>query len=416
MTQISERLLVQAHLDAKQPKPLTAEQEAWYRAAIAAELKAQDAVLVAHFYCDPIIQALAEETGGCVSDSLEMARFGNAHPAKTVVVAGGQVHGRDRQDPQPRKKRVLMPTLEATCSLDLGCPVDEFSAFCDQHPERTVVVYANTSAAVKARADWVVTSSCALEIVESLMDNGETIIWGPDKHLGTYIQRKTGADMLLWDGACIVHEEFKSKQLEDMKALYPDAAILVHPESPTSVIELADAVGSTSQLIAAAQTLPNKTLIVATDRGIFYKMQQLCPDKVFIEAPTAGNGAACRSCAHCPWMAMNTLERTLKSLQEGANEIFVDPALIPPGDSPAQAHARLHSGGADEAGGQCLIEGERLDRSHALRGNVARDAPRPKKSRTRSVRRGVPTQSVGTIKDERSYLVFLGIRTNCVSE
>ncbi|WP_095106686.1 quinolinate synthase NadA [Pseudomonas sp. Irchel 3E20] len=328
MTHISERLLVQAHLDAKQPKPLTAAQEADYRAAIAAELKAQDAVLVAHFYCDPVIQALAEETGGCVSDSLEMARFGNAHPAKTVVVAGVKFMGETAKILNP-EKRVLMPTLEATCSLDLGCPVEEFSAFCDQHPERTVVVYANTSAAVKARADWVVTSSCALEIVESLMDNGETIIWGPDKHLGTYIQRKTGADMLLWDGACIVHEEFKSKQLEDMKALYPDAAVLVHPESPTSVIELADAVGSTSQLIAAAQSLPNKTLIVATDRGIFYKMQQLCPDKVFIEAPTAGNGAACRSCAHCPWMAMNTLERTLQCLREGSGEIFVDPALVP---------------------------------------------------------------------------------------
>ena len=328
MTQISERLLVQAHLDAKQPKPLTPEQEADYRAAIAAELKAQDAVLVAHFYCDPVIQALAEETGGCVSDSLEMARFGNQHPAKTVVVAGVRFMGETAKILNP-EKRVLMPTLEATCSLDLGCPVEDFSAFCDKHPERTVVVYANTSAAVKARADWVVTSSCALEIVESLMDNGETIIWGPDQHLGRYIQKNTGADMLLWDGACIVHEEFKSKQLEDMKALYPDAAILVHPESPTSVIELADAVGSTSQLIAAAQSLPNKTLIVATDRGIFYKMQQLCPDKVYIEAPTAGNGAASRSCAHSPGMAMNTLERTLKSLKEGTNEIFVDPALIP---------------------------------------------------------------------------------------
>jgi hypothetical protein len=216
-----------------------------------------------------------------------------------------------------------------------------------------VVVYANTSAAVKARADWVVTSSCALEIVESLMDNGETIIWGPDKHLGTYIQRQTGADMLLWDGACIVHEEFKSKQLEDMKALYPDAAILVHPESPTSVIELADAVGSTSQLIAAAQRLPNKTLIVATDRGIFYKMQQLCPDKVFIEAPTAGNGAACRSCAHCPWMAMNTLERTLKSLKEGERDLCRSGADST-GDPPAEAHAGFHPGGADEAGGQRL--------------------------------------------------------------
>ena len=328
MTQISERLLVQAHLDAKQPKALSAEEEASLRTAIAAELKAQDAVLVAHFYCDPVIQALAEETGGCVSDSLEMARFGAAHPAKTVLVAGVRFMGETAKILTP-EKRILMPTLEATCSLDLGCPVDEFSAFCDQHPERTVVVYANTSAAVKARADWVVTSSCALEIVESLMDNGEKILWAPDKHLGHYIQKNTGADMLLWDGACIVHEEFKSKQLEDMKALYPDAAILVHPESPTAVIELADAVGSTSQLIAAAQRLPNKTFIVATDRGIFYKMQQLCPDKVFVEAPTAGNGAACRSCAHCPWMAMNTLERTLQCLREGSNEIFVEPAVIP---------------------------------------------------------------------------------------
>jgi quinolinate synthase len=328
MTQISERLLVQAHLDAKQPKPLTPQQEADYRSAIAAELKAQDAVLVAHYYCDPVIQALAEETGGCVSDSLEMARFGNQHPARTVVVAGVRFMGETAKILNP-EKRVLMPTLEATCSLDLGCPVDAFSAFCDQHPERTVVVYANTSAAVKARADWVVTSSCALEIVESLMDNGEKIIWAPDKHLGNYIQTHTGADMLMWDGACIVHEEFKSRQLSDMRALYPDAAILVHPESPAEVIALADAVGSTSQLIAAARTLPQQTLIVATDRGIFYKMQQAVPGKTLIEAPTAGNGAACRSCAHCPWMAMNTLQRTLECLRTGSNEINVDPALIP---------------------------------------------------------------------------------------
>ncbi|CAI3787418.1 Quinolinate synthase A [Pseudomonas sp. MM227] len=328
MTQISERLLVQAHLDAKQPRPLTPEQEADYRAAIAAELKAQDAVLVAHYYCDPVIQALAEETGGCVSDSLEMARFGNQHPARTVLVAGVRFMGETAKILNP-EKRVLMPTLEATCSLDLGCPVDAFSAFCDQHPERTVVVYANTSAAVKARADWVVTSSCALEIVESLMDNGEKIIWAPDKHLGNYIQTHTGADMLMWDGACIVHEEFKARQLADMRALYPDAAILVHPESPAEVIALADAVGSTSQLIAAARTLPQQTLIVATDRGIFYKMQQAVPGKTLIEAPTAGNGAACRSCAHCPWMAMNTLQRTLECLRAGSNEITVDAALIP---------------------------------------------------------------------------------------
>ena len=328
MSQISERLLVQAHLAAKQTPELTVEQQAYYRQTIAQELKARNAVLVAHYYCDPVIQALAEETGGCVSDSLEMARFGSQHPAQTLLVAGVKFMGETAKILNP-EKRVLMPTLEATCSLDLGCPVDEFSAFCDQHPERTVVVYANTSAAVKARADWVVTSSCALEIVESLMDNGEKILWAPDQHLGRYIQKQTGADMLLWDGACIVHEEFKAKQLLDMKALYPDAAILVHPESPEAIIELADAVGSTSQLIKAAQNLSNETFIVATDRGIFYKMQQLCPDKHFIEAPTAGNGAACRSCAHCPWMAMNTLERTLEGLREGSNEILVDAALIP---------------------------------------------------------------------------------------
>lgn len=328
MTQIAERLLVQAHLDARQPKALTAEQEAFYRGEIAKELKRQDAVLVAHYYCDPLLQALAEETGGCVADSLEMARFGNQHRAQTVLVAGVRFMGETAKILNP-EKRVLMPTLEATCSLDLGCPVDEFSAFCDQHAQRTVVVYANTSAAVKARADWVVTSGCAVEIVEHLMDNGESIIWAPDQHLGRFIQNKTGADMLLWDGACIVHEEFKARQLAEMRALYPEAAVLVHPESPEAVIELADAVGSTSQLIAAAQRMPNRTFIVATDRGIFYKMQQLCPDKSFVAAPTAGNGGACRSCANCPWMAMNTLERTLQCLREGSNEVLVDPALIP---------------------------------------------------------------------------------------
>lgn len=335
MTQIAERILVQAHLAAKQIKPLTAEQQASYFEQIAAELKKQDAVLVAHYYCDPALQELAEATGGCVADSLEMARFGRDHEAQTLVVAGVRFMGETAKILSP-EKRILMPALEATCSLDLGCPVQEFSAFCDQHPERTVVVYANTSAAVKARADWVVTSSCALEIVETLMDNGEKIIWGPDKHLGRYIQRETGADMLLWDGACIVHEEFKTQQLEDMKALYPDAAVLVHPESPEAVIELADVVGSTSRLIRAATEMDQQAFIVATDKGIFYKMQQLNPNKTFIEAPTAGEGASCRSCASCPWMAMNTLEALLHSLQTGSNEVLVDPALVPRAVKPLQ--------------------------------------------------------------------------------
>lgn len=293
---------------------------------ITAELKKRNAVLVAHYYCSPEIQALAEATGGCVSDSLEMARFGRDHLATTLMVAGVKFMGETSKILSP-EKTVLMPTLEATCSLDLGCPVDEFSAFCDKHPDHTVVVYANTSAAVKARADWVVTSSCAVEIIDHLDSLGEKIIWAPDQHLGRYIQKKTGADMLLWDGSCIVHEEFRARGIANMKALYPDAAVLVHPESPESVVDIADAVGSTSQLIKAAQTLPHKRMIVATDRGIFYKMQQAAPDKILIEAPTAGEGATCRSCAHCPWMAMNELENLLHVLKTGDQEIHVDPAL-----------------------------------------------------------------------------------------
>ncbi|HEV8077191.1 MAG TPA: quinolinate synthase NadA, partial [Marinobacter sp.] len=284
------------------------------------------AALVAHYYTDPVVQALAEETGGCVADSLEMARFGKEHSARTLVVAGVKFMGETAKILTP-EKRVLMPTLEATCSLDIGCPADEFSAFCDQHPERTVVVYANTSAAVKARADWVVTSSIALNVVKHLDQQGKKILWAPDKHLGAYVQKQTGADMLLWDGACIVHEEFKARGIEDLKTLYPDAAVLVHPESPAAVVDMADVVGSTSQLIKAAETLPNREFIVATDQGIFYKMQQRCPDKIFHIAPTAGSGATCRSCANCPWMAMNELEALARVFERTDNEIFVDAEL-----------------------------------------------------------------------------------------
>ncbi|WP_111643158.1 quinolinate synthase NadA [Marinimicrobium alkaliphilum] len=321
------RELVQAHLARAWHAPqYTPEQEQAYRERIKVLLQQHNAVLVAHYYTDPLIQALAEETGGCVADSLEMARFGKDHPADTLVVAGVKFMGETAKILTP-EKRVLMPTLEATCSLDLGCPVEAFSDFCDQHPDRTVVVYANTSAAVKARADWVVTSSIALDVVDYLDKRGEKILWAPDKHLGNYVKKQTGADVLLWDGACIVHEEFKSKGVEDLKTLYPDAAVLVHPESPDSVVALADVVGSTSQLIKAAQTLPNQTFIVATDQGIFYKMQQLCPDKTFHVAPTAGNGATCRSCASCPWMAMNALENLADVFERDDNEIHVDPAL-----------------------------------------------------------------------------------------
>jgi quinolinate synthase len=308
------------------PIELSNTQQYEYVQQIKTLLKQNNAVLIAHYYTDPEIQALAEETGGCISDSLEMARFGRDCDAETLIIAGVRFMGETAKILSPDKK-VLMPTLEATCSLDLGCPDKQFSAFCDAHPEHTVVVYANTSAAVKARADWVVTSSIALEIVDHLDSLGEKIIWAPDRHLGAYVAKQTGADMLLWQGECIVHDEFSAKALNDMKHLHPDAAVLVHPESPASVIDMADAVGSTTQLINAAKTLPHNKFIVATDRGIFYKMQQAAPNKILLEAPTGGNGATCKSCAHCPWMAMNGLKAIYQALTEThGHEIFVDDA------------------------------------------------------------------------------------------
>jgi len=190
-----------------------------------------------------------------------------------------------------------------------------------------VVVYANPSAAVKARADWMVTSSIGLKIVEHLHSQGRKIIWAPDRHLGNYIQRQTGADMLLWQGSCLVHDEFRTFELEELKKKHPRAKVLVHPESPDGVVRLADVVGSTTQIIKAAQTLDATEFIVATDKGIFHKMKTAAPGKTFIEAPTAGNSATCKSCAHCPWMAMNGLANLAEVLENGKNEIFVDPAV-----------------------------------------------------------------------------------------
>ncbi|NNJ94337.1 MAG: quinolinate synthase NadA [Halobacteria archaeon] len=285
-------------------------------------LREKDAVLVAHYYTDEDLQMIADETGGTVADSLEMARFGNRHPASTLVVAGVRFMGETAKILNP-EKRVLMPTLQAECSLDLGCPPEKFIPFCDAHPDRTVVVYANTCAEVKARADWVVTSSIAVDVVRHLKEQGKKVLWAPDRFLGNYVQRVTGADMLLWQASCIVHERFKAEAIQNMVNHYPDAAILVHPESPDSVIALADVVGSTTQLINAARELPNPRFIVATDNGIFYKMRQAAPDKIFMEAPSAGEGATCESCAHCPWMAMNHLRNLADVLKNGSNEIHV---------------------------------------------------------------------------------------------
>jgi len=287
-------------------------------------LREHDATLLAHFYVHPDLQDLAEETGGCVADSLEMARFGNKQAARTLVICGVRFMGETAKILNP-EKRVLMPDLEATCSLDLGCPASEFVPFCDAHPDRTVVVYANTSVEVKARADWVVTSAIGLDVVRHLHARGEKLVWAPDKHLGRYIQSETGADMLIWQAACVVHDEFKGVELDALIAQHPGAKVLVHPESPESVIRLAHVVGSTGQLIRATRELEGDEFIVATDGGSIHQMRKHSPHKTFIEAPTAGQGATCKSCAHCPWMAMNGLANLAHTLETGAHEITIDP-------------------------------------------------------------------------------------------
>lgn len=312
-----------AHAWAKVPPSLPPAERVRIRTRAAELLKSRGAVLVAHYYVDGELQDLALETGGCVADSLEMARFGRDHPARTLVVAGVRFMGETAKILSP-DKRVLMPDLDATCSLDLGCPPDEFAAFCDAHLDRKVVVYANTSAAVKARADWMVTSSCALAIVQHLKDQGEKVLWAPDRHLGRWIQEQTGADMLLWNGTCIVHDEFKGLELDLLRKQHPAAAVLVHPESPKPVVEQADVVGSTSQLIAAVVSGKADTYIVATDKGILHRMRQLAPGKTLIEAPTAGTSATCKSCAHCPWMAMNAVQGVVACLESGSGEVTVD--------------------------------------------------------------------------------------------
>lgn len=283
----------------------------------------KNAVIIAHYYVDHDIQKLAESTGGIVSDSLEMAKFGKNHNADTLVVVGVNFMGETAKILSPEKK-VIVPTMKAECSLDSGCDYQDLADFCANYPEHKLVVYANTSAKVKALADFVVTSSIAVDVVEKLTKMGEKIIWAPDKHLGSYIKKKTNADMIIWNASCVVHDEFKKNGLDELITKYPNAGILVHPESPEAIIDLAHVVGSTSQLINAAKEMPNKEFIVATDKAIFYKMQQNAPNKKLIPSPTFGEGATCISCAHCPWMAMNSLDNLLLVLQNENNQIHIE--------------------------------------------------------------------------------------------
>ena len=295
--------------------------------SIAENLKLNNATLISHYYVDPLIQQITEETNGFIGDSLEMAKFGSKCQTENLIVCGVKFMAETAKILSP-EKHIYVPTYESTCSLDLGCPAADLKIMKNKYPDRVLVVYANTSAEVKAMADWVVTSSIAKEIIEELHLNDQKILWAPDKYLGSYLQKETGADMLLWDSACVVHEEFKASGLRDLKKLHPDAGVLVHPESPSEVISIADAVGSTSHLIKASRDLDFNKFIVATDKSIFYKMTQLSPEKEFFEAPTGGSGSSCKSCAHCPWMGLNSLTNLEVCVKTLANEINLDEELI----------------------------------------------------------------------------------------
>ena len=286
-----------------------------------------NAKIIAHYYVDEQVQRLAEDTGGFVGDSLEMARYGSKQKETTLIVAGVKFMGETAKILNPDKK-VLMLDIEATCSLDTGCDYAEFKEFCDTHNDREVVVYANTSAKVKSISDWVVTSSIAVPLIEHLTSLGKKLIWAPDKYLGNYVIDTTGADMLLWDGSCIVHEEYKTIELKNMIAKHPDCDVLVHPESPRSVIQLANTVGSTTKLIEASKASKKKYIIVATEKGILYQMKKFSPDKIFLEAPTEGEGATCKSCGRCPWMNLNIVQKLLDVFNAKTNEIILSRDII----------------------------------------------------------------------------------------
>lgn len=324
---------VKDHWPVKVEPVLDAAAESSLVQQIKALLVEKKAVIVAHYYTDPAIQKLAEETGGFVGDSLEMARFGAEHAAETLLVAGVRFMGESAKILSP-KKRVLMPDLAAECSLDLGCSPDEFKKFCAASPERVVVVYANTSAEVKALADWTVTSSIAVDVVKHLAGAGKKIIWAPDRYLGSYIQRLTGADMLIWDACCIVHSEFDTARIRMLKELHPDAELLVHPESPAEVIAMADVTGSTSQLLMASHKRAAGKFIVATESGILYQMKKASPNKEFIMAPTREQSDHFYCDQVCPWMKMNTLHNVCSALKNGTGEIrladeVIKKALVP---------------------------------------------------------------------------------------
>lgn len=275
----------------------------------------KNAVIMAHYYTMPEIQEIADFVG----DSLALAQQAAKTNADIIVLCGVHFMGETAKIICPDKK-VLVPDMNAGCSLADSCPADEFEKFVKQHPDHTVISYVNTSAAVKALTDIVVTSSNARKIVDQLPQD-EKIIFGPDRNLGNYINSVTGREMLLWNGACHVHEQFSLEKLVELKKQYPDAKVLAHPECKSVVIKLADVVGSTQALLNYAVKSDEQQFLVATESGILHEMQKQCPQKEFIPVPP--NDSTC-ACNECSFMKLNTLEKLYTCLRDESNEIIVD--------------------------------------------------------------------------------------------
>lgn len=275
----------------------------------------KNAVIMAHYYTDGEIQDIADFVG----DSLALAQKAATTDADIIVMCGVHFMGETSKILCPDKK-VLVPDLEATCSLAESCPADKFAEFVAEHPGHTVISYVNTTAATKAVTDIVVTSSNARQIVESLPQD-TPIIFGPDRNLGGYINSITGRNMLLWDGACHVHEKFSVEKILELKKQYPDAKVLVHPECKGTVVKLADKVGSTAALLKYSINDPAQVFIVATESGILHEMQKSCPEKTFIPAPPSDSTCACNECSY---MKLVTMQKLYYCLLNEAPEIHVD--------------------------------------------------------------------------------------------
>ena len=283
--------------------------------------QAKHAIIMAHYYTRPEIQDVADFIG----DSLALAQKATTVDADIIVMCGVHFMGETMKILCPDKK-VLIPDMAAGCSLADSCKAEDLAKFKAEHPEHMVVSYVNTSAAVKALTDVVVTSSNARKIVEQLPQDAK-IIFGPDKNLGNYINSVTGRDMLLWEGACHVHSRFSLEALLDLKKQNPDAPVLAHPECKAVILTQADKIGSTKALLDFAISSPQKRFIVVTESGILHEMQKACPDKEFIPVPPEATETIGCHCNECEYMRLNTLEKLLACLQTEQPEIIIEPSL-----------------------------------------------------------------------------------------